>query len=112
MNRKPITKKGYENLENELQKLIREDRPKIINDIEVARAHGDLKENAEYHAAKERQSFIEGRIQHLNEALASSEIIDISKINSDKVRFGATVTYMDVDSEEEYVWKIVGEEET
>lgn len=112
MDRKPITRKGYEKLQQELQFLIKNDRPKIINDIEEARAHGDLKENAEYHAAKERQSFIETRIQQLNYLLANSEVIDISKIESNQVRFGATVTYEDVDSGETTTWKIVGEEES
>lgn len=112
MDRKPITDKGYKKLQEELQNLIKHDRPKIINDIEEARAHGDLKENAEYHAAKERQSFIETRIQQLNYLLANSEVIDIKKINSDQIRFGATVTYEDMDSGETTTWKIVGEEES
>lgn len=112
MDRKPITKKGYTKLQEELQKLIKHDRPKIINDIEEARAHGDLKENAEYHAAKERQSFIETRIQHLNYLLANSEVIDISRIKSDQVRFGATVTYEDMDTGATTTWKVVGEEES
>ena len=112
MERKPITKKGYKNLQEELKNLIKTDRPKIISDIEEARAHGDLKENAEYHAAKERQSFIETRIQQLNFLVANSEVIDISKINSDQVRFGATVTYEDINSGETVSWKIVGEEES
>ena len=112
MDRKPITAKGYKSLQDELQGLIKHDRPKIISDIEEARAHGDLKENAEYHAAKERQSFIETRIQQLNYLLANSEVIDISKINSDQVRFGATVTYEDMDTGTTTSWKIVGEEES
>ncbi|MBU2647230.1 transcription elongation factor GreA [bacterium] len=112
MDRKPITKKGYFKLQEELKTLIKQDRPKIINDIEEARAHGDLKENAEYHAAKERQSFIETRIQHLNYLLANSEVIDTSKLELDQVRFGATVTYEDVNSGETTTWKIVGEEES
>ena len=109
MARKPITKKGFQKLQDELKNLIKHDRPKIISDIEEARAHGDLKENAEYHAAKERQSFIETRIQQLNFLLANSEVIDISKIDSDQVRFGATVTYEDINSGETFTWKIVGE---
>ncbi|MCP4751667.1 MAG: transcription elongation factor GreA [Proteobacteria bacterium] len=111
MERKPITAKGYRNLQDELQQLIKHERSKIINDIEEARAHGDLKENAEYHAAKEKQGFVEGRIQHLNFLLANSEIIDISNTNSDQVRFGATVTYEDVETEEQVTWRIVGEDE-
>lgn len=112
MDRKPITKKGYKKLQDELQNLIKHERPKIINDIEEARAHGDLKENAEYHAAKEQQSFIETRIQQLNYLLANSEVIDISKIKSDKIRFGATVTYEDMETGDTTTWKIVGEEES
>ncbi|MCG8338932.1 MAG: transcription elongation factor GreA [Proteobacteria bacterium] len=112
MDRKPITAKGYKKLQEELSQLIKEERPKIINDIAVARSHGDLKENAEYHAAKEKQGFIEGRIQHLNAIIADSEVVDVSKTEADDVRFGATVTYEDLDSGETASWKIVGEEET
>ncbi len=112
MDRKPITTNGYKNLQEELRGLIKFDRPKIIEDIATARAHGDLKENAEYHAAKERQGFIEGRIQHLNHVIANSDIIEIAKLKYDDIRFGATVTYEDTDSGETKTWKIVGEEET
>ncbi len=112
MDRKPITKKGYTKLQDELRNLIKKDRPIIISDIEEARAHGDLKENAEYHAAKERQSFIETRIQQLNYLLANSEIVDISRVSSDQVRFGATVSYKDMDSGDTTTWRIVGEEES
>ncbi len=112
MDRKPITTEGYKNLQEELKNLIKVERPKIINDIATARAHGDLKENAEYHAAKEKQGFIEGRIQRLNHILANSEVIDVAQVEADDVRFGATVKYEDLDSGEEAVWTIVGEEET
>jgi len=112
MDRKPITTKGFRRLQDELQNLISNDRGKIIRDIETARAHGDLKENAEYHAAKERQSFIETRIQQLNSIMATSEVIDVTKLNSDKVRFGATVTYEDSETEIQTTWKIVGEDES
>ena len=112
MERKPITTKGYKKLQEELSQLIKVDRPKIIDDIATARAHGDLKENAEYHAAKEKQGFIEGRIQHLNHVLGNSEIIDVATIKADNIRFGATVTYEEIESGEQSVWKIVGEEET
>jgi transcription elongation factor GreA len=112
MDRKPITENGFRKLQTELRQLIKVDRPKIIRDIEEARAHGDLKENAEYHAAKERQGFIEGRIQTLNGILANAEIIKTAAINDDKVRFGATVTYQDVETEQETTWKIVGEDES
>jgi len=111
MSRQPITKEGYRNLQAELAELIKIKRPKIIQDIEEARAHGDLKENAEYHAAKEQQGFIEGRIQRLNFLLANSDVIDISRMDSEKVQFGATVTYEEIESGEEVTWKIVGEEE-
>lgn len=112
MERKPISAKGFKKLQDELKHLISVERPRIINDIETARAHGDLKENAEYHAAKEKQSFVEGRIQKLNDAIANSQVIDVSKIDAGDVRFGATVKYEDIDSGEEFHWKIVGEEET
>ena len=111
MERTPITKEGYDQLQIELKGLIKNERPKIINDIETARAHGDLKENAEYHAAKERQGWIEGRIQHLNFVLANSDVIDVADIDTDKIPFGATVTYEDTDSGDETTWQIVGEEE-
>ena len=111
MKRKPITKEGYENLQKELQNLIKTDRPKIIEDIAEARSHGDLKENAEYHAAKERQGWIENRIQHINYLLANSEVVDVSAVDSNCVRFGATVSYEEVESGRETTWKIVGEEE-
>ena len=112
MERKPITKKGYQKIQDEVQYLIKVDRPKIIEDIAEARAHGDLKENAEFHAAKERQGWIEGRIQQINFLLANSEIFDPSKVTADDIKFGATVTYEDLDTEEETTWQIVGEEES
>jgi transcription elongation factor GreA len=112
MDRKPITKEGYQKLKDEVEHLTKVDRPKIIEDISTARAHGDLKENAEYHAAKEQQGWIEGRIQQVNFILANSDVIDTSTIESDSIRFGATVTYQDMDTEEEFTWMIVGEDET
>ncbi|MDH5560226.1 MAG: transcription elongation factor GreA [Deltaproteobacteria bacterium] len=111
MDKPPITSQGYKALQEELKNLIKVDRPKIIQDISDARAHGDLKENAEYHAAKDKQGFIEGRIQKLNHLIGNAHIIEIAKIKSNKVQFGATVTYEDLDSEETTTWKIVGEEE-
>ena len=111
-DKQPITAEGYKKIQEEHQQLIRVERPKIIEAIEVARAHGDLKENAEYHAAREKQSFVEGRIQRLNHIIANSNIIDLSKQEGVKqVRFGAKVTYKDIDTEEETTWQIVGEEE-
>ena len=111
MQRDPITTQGYAALQEEHKELIRVQRPRIIEAIDTARAHGDLKENAEYHAAREKQSFIEGRIERINHILANAEVIDISKMGGEQIRFGATVTYMDVDTEEETTWQIVGEEE-
>ncbi len=84
----------------------------MIAAIEEARAHGDLKENAEYHAAKEKQGWVEGRIQRINHLLANSHIVDVSAIKDNKIGFGATVTYENLDTEEETTWQIVGEEES
>ncbi|OGG96706.1 MAG: transcription elongation factor GreA [Candidatus Lambdaproteobacteria bacterium RIFOXYD2_FULL_50_16] len=111
MHKDPITLAGYQALQEEHKRLIRFDRPTIIEAIDTARAHGDLKENAEYHAAREKQSFIEGRIERLNHLLANCEVIDIAKMGGPQIRFGATVTYRDLDTEDETTWIIVGEEE-
>ncbi len=93
MNRQPLTKAGAERLREELADLKKVDRPKIIAAIAEARAHGDLKENAEYHAAREQQGFIEGRIQHLESTISHAQIIDVEKLNpGEEVVFGATVT--------------------
>jgi len=108
----PITPSGYENLKAELKQLTTKDRPSVINAISEAREHGDLKENAEYHAAKEQQGFIEGRIQELNEKLALANVIDITKLSGDKVVFGATVSFVDVDTDEESSYQIVGVDES
>ncbi len=106
-----MTKKGYELLKKELKHLRSVERPATTAAIEEARAHGDLSENAEYHAAKEKQSFIEGRIAEIDSKLALAEIIDPTKLSGDKVVFGATVTVMDTDSEEEARYQIVGTDE-
>jgi transcription elongation factor GreA len=111
MNKVPMTPQGHNKLKEELERLKRVERPKNVKDIEEARAHGDLKENAEYAAAKERQSFIEGRIRELQSKIALAQVIDPSTINHDKVAFGATVTIMDVDTEEEKIYSIVGADE-
>ena len=112
MARLPMTAKGAEKLRNQLQELKTVERPRITAAIAEARAHGDLSENAEYHAAREQQSFIEGRIQAIEHALAHAEIIEISNINADgKVVFGATVTVMNLENEQEVTYQIVGEEE-
>jgi transcription elongation factor GreA len=107
----PLTKESYEALQEELKRLIRVERPKVIQDIAEARAHGDLSENAEYDAAKNRQGFIEGRIMELNDKLARAYVVDLSNMKADKVVFGSTVTLYDTASEEEISYKIVGEDE-
>ena len=106
-----MTAGGYKALDEELKRLKTVERPSVIAAISEAREHGDLSENAEYHAAKEKQSFIEGRISELDDKLARADIIDISKLGGKKIRFGATVTIIDVDSEEKFTYKIVGEDE-
>ena len=112
MNRVPMTAKGEKALREELDQLKTVDRPRVIADIAEAREHGDLKENAEYHAAREQQGFIEGRIQDLNAKLAKANVIDIEKLSGDKVVFGATVTFEDIDTEEVSNYQIVGEDES
>src|SRR4030066_653294 len=111
MQRVPMTPNGYQKLREELERLLKVDRPKNIKDIAEARAHGDLSENAEYHAAKERQSFIVGKIQELKTKLALAEVIDPSRINQSKVAFGAKVKVLDIEADEEYVFTLVGAEE-
>ncbi len=107
-----MTVTGQDLLRKELKTLKSKDRPEIIIAIATAREFGDLKENAEYHAAKERQSFIEGRINEIESKLSTAEIIDITKLNvSGKVVFGSTVTIIDLDNEQEIKYKIVGEDE-
>jgi transcription elongation factor GreA len=107
----PITPAGYQKLQEELQKLLKVDRPKNIKNISEARAHGDLSENAEYHAAKEQQSFIEGRIQELKTKLALADIIDPAKISQNKIAFGAKVKVLDLSSDEEKTFTLVGPDE-
>lgn len=108
----PLTVSGEKKLRDELQRLVKEERPRIIKAVATAREHGDLKENAEYHAAREQQSFIEGRIQEIESKLAIAEIIDVTKVNaSGKVVFGATVKIFDDHVEKEVVYRIVGEDE-
>ncbi|HCP34614.1 MAG: transcription elongation factor GreA [SAR324 cluster bacterium] len=107
----PMTQEGYDQLKTELKHLTSIERPEVINAIAEARAHGDLSENAEYHAAKERQGYIEGRIQELNGKLSSANVIDVSKLSGDKIIFGATVKFVDVDTDDEKCFKIVGEDE-
>lgn len=110
-DRIPITKDGLEKIKAELHQLITIDRQAIKKDISEAREHGDLKENAEYHAAKEKQSFIEGRIQEINGRMPMFQAVDPSTLDSDKVIFGAKVTFADVDSGESLTYQIVGPDE-
>lgn len=112
MKRSPVTLKGAERLRNELKKLKSEDRPNVIKAIAEARSHGDLSENAEYHAAREQQSFIEGRIAEIESRLSNAEIIDVARLaGSSKVVFGATVDLEDQDDGSKLVYQIVGEDE-
>jgi transcription elongation factor GreA len=112
MNKVPLTVKGAEKLRSELEELKSVVRPRIINAIATARAHGDLKENAEYHAAKEQQSFAEGRIAEIEGKLSNAQIIDVTKVDANgQVVFGATVEIEDVDSEKRVTYQIVGEDE-
>jgi len=106
-----MTKEGYQRLQGELERLLKVERPKNIKAIAEARAHGDLSENAEYHAAREKQSFMEGRIRELQAKLALAEIIDPSKINQSKIAFGARVKVLDIAADEEYLFMLVGPDE-
>ncbi len=112
MNKVPITVKGAEKLQQELTQLKSVERPKVINAIAEARAHGDLKENAEYHAAREQQGFIEGRIQDIESKLSNANIIDVTTLDAGgRVVFGATVDVADEETGEELTYQIVGEDE-
>ena len=111
MDKVPMTPAGYAALSEEYRHRTSEERPRIVRDISEARAHGDLSENAEYHAAKEQQSLNEGRIKELEALLALAEIIDVSKLSGDTVKFGATVKLVDEDSEKELKYMIVGDAE-
>ncbi len=112
MNKVPMTARGAEALRAELRKLKTVDRPEITQAIATAREHGDLKENAEYHAARERQSFTEGRVKDIEGKLSNSQVIDITQMpNTGKVIFGVTVNMVDVDTDVEVTYQIVGEDE-
>lgn len=112
MNRVPLTARGAEQLRAELEQLKRVERPRVIEAIAEARAHGDLKENAEYHAAREQQGFIEGRIKEVEGKLSNAEIIDVTKLNpGGRVVFGATVDVLEIDKDEEHSFIIVGDDE-
>ena len=111
MEKFPLTKKGFARLEQELKNLKGVERPNIIAAIAEARSHGDLSENAEYSAAKEKQSFIEGRIQELEAIVSRAQVIDPSEVKGDVIRFGATVSVVDVDTDKENSYQIVGDYE-
>lgn len=109
MERVPMTVEGFKTLEEELHRLKSEERPRIIQQIAEARAHGDLSENAEYHAAKEAQGFNEARVSDLEDRLSRADVIDTSKLSGSTVKFGATVTLVDEDTDEKVKYKIVGD---
>ena len=111
MEKVPMTAAGYEKIQEELRQLKSIERPAVIKQIAEAREHGDLSENAEYHAARERQSFIEGRVGELEDRISRAEIIDLSKLSGDSVKFGARVTLVDEDTDEEVTYQIVGQYE-
>ena len=111
MDKFPITANGERKLREELDHLTNIDRPRVIDSISIAREHGDLKENAEYHAAREQQSFIEGRIKDIKLKLSNAEIVDPKKITTDKVVFSAKVKLFDFESEKEIIYSIVGDDE-
>ena len=112
MNKIPITPEGHRKLQKELDNLLKFERPKNIKAIAEARSHGDLSENAEYHSAKEKQSFLEGRIQELTNKLALAQIIDPATISQDKIAFGARVKLKDADTGDEKIYTLVGPDET
>lgn len=111
MNKVPMTLPGYEALKEELRVRQQVERPRIIEAISEARSHGDLSENAEYHAAKESQSLNEGRVNELEDLIARAEVIDVKKLSGDTVKFGATVVVVDEDNDEEKTYQIVGDQE-
>jgi len=111
VERIPMTRNGYEKLKQELNQLLREERPAVIAAIERAREHGDLRENAEYHAAKERQGHVEGRIMELKDKLSRAEVIDCATIDCERIVFGAVVTLADLDTDEEVRYQLLGPEE-
>ena len=109
MDKVPMTTGGYDDLLEEIKRLKTEERPAVIKAIAEARSHGDLAENAEYHAAKEQQGITEARVADLEDKLSRADIIDVSKLKGDRVMFGATVTLLDEDTEEKVKYRIVGE---
>jgi transcription elongation factor GreA len=111
MQKAPMTPLGYQKIKDELDRLLKVERPQNVIAIAEARAHGDLSENAEYHAAKEKQSFLEGRIQELQGKISRAQVIDPSTITQNKIAFGATVKVLDVDTDEEKTYQLVGPDE-
>jgi len=112
MEKVPMTEAGYENLLVELKRLKTKERPRIIRAIEEARGHGDLSENAEYHAAKERQAFIESRVAEIEDKTARAEVIDVSKLSGKQIKFGATIRLADEDTDARITYQIVGTDES
>jgi transcription elongation factor GreA len=112
VERMPISRMGFDRLKKELEKLTRRERHDVIRAIEVAREHGDLRENAEYHAAKERQGHIEGRILELKDKLGRAEVIDCSEVNCSRAVFGTVVTMLDLDEDVEVTYQLLGPEES
>jgi transcription elongation factor GreA len=111
MEKIPMTAKGLDRIEGDLRRYKLDERPAVIRAISEAREHGDLSENAEYHAAKERQAFIEGQIAELEDMISRADVIDVSKLSGKTVKFGATVTVIDIETDEEKIYQIVGEVE-
>lgn len=112
MDKVPMTAAGFARLQEELKHLKSVERPAVIKAIAEAREHGDLSENAEYHAARERQSFIEGRVLELEDKISRAEVIDVSRLSGDDIKFGATITVADEDTDEELTYQIVGQDES
>jgi len=112
MDKIPMTGSGLERLQEELKRLKSTDRPEVIQQIAEAREHGDLSENAEYHAAREKQAFVEGRIAEIEEITSRAEVIDVSKLSGKSVKFGATVKLVDEDTDEKVTYQIVGTDES